>query len=315
MCIAPHVLQDTRKVDQSWWRFQTIPSSAQMRPIINIVCVYTPFARHTIPYLTKSNWHDPLADQDPRLAFGSFSPQAHKFKTQPNGKGITNQRQASHCDADPFSHSTQQIHQSIKMIFSVLLSFSLLFSSTNAQGLRGDRPGDKISGGAPKGPGSGPRGVPPFAKGFLDEFKDILDDFFVNSTCVNPTDAPACLAPPDRPDSIPDGPPESIDDLPQPVDGVWVCRSFYSPLTGDLQRTQTACINPSRGLDSDACGCCDGACPVTCECACETDIGEDGVWVEITKKNDEIATKCVPTGLAPSITARDRAQCVTTCPV
>ena len=201
------------------------------------------------------------------------------------------------------------------MIFAVALFSTLLFGSTNAQmrqGLRGDRPG---RGDGPNRTIDGPSGARPERPMF--DLERLNGDAFVNSTCVNTDEAPICLARPSK-DDISDG---------TAVEGVWVCRSFYHPRTGELERSETSCIEPSRGLESDVCGCCDDSCPVACECSCETEDGEEGVWIEFAKKkgrrdgeedtdeDDVMETKCVPVGLAPSITARDRAQCVTTCPV
>lgn len=199
------------------------------------------------------------------------------------------------------------------LFITLVLTGCVLFAHAH---LRGDRDGDGdrdfprpgvLLGTVSGYGGFGSRGFP---GGLLD---DLFDDVFVNSTCVNPETAPTCLAPNERPDA-----------WNPPVDGVWVCRSLYHPLTGVLIANQSSCINPLRGLASDDCGCCGGVCPEACGCLCETRNGEEGVWVEFApggrrgiEKDDEEEPKqrCVPIDYAPAITAGTRAQCVTTCPV
>ena len=133
--------------------------------------------------------------------------------------------------------------------------------------------------------------------------------YMTNITCPVADDAPDCR-------------PLAPHPFEEKKAGTWVCRTMYNPITGEVQKHHSVCVDDRHALITDKCGCCDPeGCPKPCSCSC----GEDGhgVLVDITppKNDDEMDksegttfTKCVPSELAISaIAMTDRVQCHASC--
>jgi hypothetical protein len=56
--------------------------------------------------------------------------------------------------------------------------------------------------------------------------------------------------------------------------GAWTCRP---QLVGKLSLCIPTILGVTMGREDDSCGCCDGVCPVRCECSCTTARGTAGV--------------------------------------
>jgi hypothetical protein len=102
-------------------------------------------------------------------------------------------------------------------------------------------------------------------------------------------------------------------------EGVWVCRTIYSPWTGEETSTFSACIDPEMGLSVDGqlvdvCGCCDdNTCPTQCTCECETSDGSAGFQVMPAAEDASGSERCVPPQNALAMIAGDRFTCGTGC--
>jgi hypothetical protein len=102
--------------------------------------------------------------------------------------------------------------------------------------------------------------------------------------------------------------------------GDWLCRTIVDPDTLDSKSWST-CGNATRARpEVDACGCCEGVCPVQCTCGCPLEgVVDAGFLVAYyTKPSGEAGLeKCLAPELAISLIANpaDRFSCVTECPV
>jgi hypothetical protein len=98
--------------------------------------------------------------------------------------------------------------------------------------------------------------------------------------------------------------------------GKWVCRTMFSPITGEKTPEQSICADPQRALVTDQCGCCNGVCPES-PCRCPCDLREDGdsKGIRMTVERDMNTTeRCVSPKNAIKLTTRYEAfQCIDEC--
>ena len=121
---------------------------------------------------------------------------------------------------------------------------------------------------------------------------------FVNITCPEVTGEPECFA----------GRPRSEED----IQGIWVCRTRKHTFFPDTK--VSACIDPSKAIENDTCGCCDTNCPDLCDCLCELSDGSQGVLIARTRRPDS-REFCVSPERAVAIIGRTngRVGCVEEC--
>lgn len=97
--------------------------------------------------------------------------------------------------------------------------------------------------------------------------------------------------------------------------GVWVCRTIFSPFTGDPS-VQSVCADPDKALSTDDCGCCNGICPPS-PCSCSCDLNGDGgskgrrVFIE---QGEESTEKCLsPQNAVMFSTRYEKFECIDQC--
>lgn len=96
-------------------------------------------------------------------------------------------------------------------------------------------------------------------------------------------------------------------------EGIWVCRTLFDPFSGESKET-TACIDSTKAVEKDECGCCGGECPSACECTCAMMDGAEGVLVQPTATVDaEHFRHCLPGVNALATIARGTDECATNC--
>lgn len=166
-------------------------------------------------------------------------------------------------------------------------------------GFRGGGAGFQGGAGGPGGRG-GPEGP---GGPFGGDFEDVV---FANLTCTDVAGEPDCALPFPRRGG-------------EDVLGTWVCRTLYNPITG-AGSSFSACINTTRALETDTCGCCDGTCPDPCGCTCDLDDTADGVIVlhdhNFPNGTSTTEARCVSPERAVTMVARGtRFTCATDCSV